>query len=66
MADLKFDKEITALLVMDPYNDFTSEEGKFWGRLKGVVEARRVVHGGSIGEPTASSRIAASTDIITF
>jgi hypothetical protein len=22
MADLKFDKEITALLIIDPYNDF--------------------------------------------
>jgi hypothetical protein len=25
MADLKFDKEITALLIIDPYNDFISE-----------------------------------------
>ena len=25
MANLKFDKEITALLVIDPYNDFISE-----------------------------------------
>ena len=29
MANLKFDKEITALLVIDPYNDFISERGKF-------------------------------------
>ncbi len=27
MAILKLDKEITALLVIDPYNDFTSERG---------------------------------------
>ena len=27
----KFDKEITALLVIDPYNDFISEGGKVWG-----------------------------------
>jgi hypothetical protein len=25
MANLKFDKDITALLVIDPYNDFISE-----------------------------------------
>lgn len=30
MADLKFNKEITALLVIDPYNDFISERGKVW------------------------------------
>ena len=28
MANLKLDKEITALLVIDPYNDFISE-GKY-------------------------------------
>ena len=39
MANLKFDKEITALLVIDPYNDFISEGGKVWDRLKGVAEA---------------------------
>jgi nicotinamidase-related amidase len=27
MANLKFDKEIAALLVIDPYNDFISEGG---------------------------------------
>ncbi len=26
MANLNFDKEITALLVIDPYNDFISEK----------------------------------------
>jgi len=30
MANPKFDKEITALLVIDPYNDFIFEGGKFW------------------------------------
>ena len=39
MADLKLDKEITALLVIDPYNDFISEGGKVWNRLKTVAEA---------------------------
>ncbi|HXU39003.1 MAG TPA: isochorismatase family cysteine hydrolase [Blastocatellia bacterium] len=39
MANLKFDNEITALLIIDPYNDFISEGGKLWDRLKGVAEA---------------------------
>jgi nicotinamidase-related amidase len=30
---------ITGLLVIDPYNDFISEGGKVWDRLKGVAEA---------------------------
>jgi hypothetical protein len=36
-----YDKEITALLVIDPYNDFVSEGGKVWDRLKAVAEAKR-------------------------
>src|SRR5215467_2106503 len=43
MADLKFDKEITALLVIDPYNDFISEGGKIWDRIKNVAEANNCV-----------------------
>jgi nicotinamidase-related amidase len=43
MENLKFDKEITALLVIDPYNDFISEGGKVWDRLKGVAEANKCV-----------------------
>jgi ureidoacrylate peracid hydrolase len=38
MANLTSDKEITALLVIDPYNDFISEGGKVWDRLKAVAE----------------------------
>ncbi|MBZ5615499.1 MAG: cysteine hydrolase [Acidobacteriia bacterium] len=38
MANLKFDREITALLVIDPYNDFISEGGKIWSRIKNVAE----------------------------
>ena len=45
MANLKFDKEITALLVIDPYNDFISEGGKVWDRLKSVAEVnKRIPH----------------------
>src|SRR5947208_283853 len=43
MANLKFDKEITALLVIDPYNDFISGGGKVWDRLKTVAEANDCV-----------------------
>ena len=39
MANLNFDKEDTALIVIDPYNDFISEGGKIWPRIKGVAEA---------------------------
>jgi hypothetical protein len=39
MANLKFDKEIAVLLVIDPYNDFICEGGKIWDRIKKVAEA---------------------------
>jgi hypothetical protein len=39
MTNLSFDTETTALLVIDPYNDFISEGGKLWDRIKGVAEA---------------------------
>jgi ureidoacrylate peracid hydrolase len=43
MAKMTYDKEITALLVIDPYNDFISEGGKLWDRLKSVAEANNCV-----------------------
>jgi nicotinamidase-related amidase len=43
MLNLKIDKEITALLVIDPYNDFISEGGKIWNRIKAVAEANHCV-----------------------
>ena len=43
MANLNFDKEITALLVIDPYNDFISEGGKIWDRIKTVAGANDCV-----------------------
>jgi len=43
MVKLTYDKELTALLVIDPYNDFISEGGKLWGRIKGVAEANHCV-----------------------
>jgi len=38
-----YDKSITALLVVDPYNDFISEGGKIWPRIKAVAEANNCV-----------------------
>jgi len=43
MATLKFEKETTALVVIDPYNDFISEGGKVWDRLKKVAQANDCV-----------------------
>ena len=43
MASVTYDKEITALIVIDPYNDFISEGGTVWDRLKGVAEANKCV-----------------------
>ena len=38
-----YDKNITELLVVDPYNDFISEGGKIWPRIKAVAEANNCV-----------------------
>jgi ureidoacrylate peracid hydrolase len=43
MATVTYDREITALVVIDPYNDFISEGGKLWDRLKAVAEANECV-----------------------
>jgi ureidoacrylate peracid hydrolase len=38
-----YSKELTGLVVIDPYNDFISEGGKVWDRLKDVAEANGCV-----------------------
>ncbi len=38
-----YDREITGLLVIDPYNDFISEGGKIWDRIRAVAEANDCV-----------------------
>jgi nicotinamidase-related amidase len=43
MVQVTYEKQLTALLVIDPYNDFISEGGKVWNRLKAVAEANRCV-----------------------
>jgi nicotinamidase-related amidase len=40
---MTFDGYLTGLLVIDPYNDFISEGGMVWDRLKGVAEANQCV-----------------------
>ena len=39
MRHLTYEKEITGLVVIDPYNDFISEGGKLWDRIESVAEA---------------------------
>jgi nicotinamidase-related amidase len=39
MTKASYAKEITGLLVIDPYNDFIAEGGKVWPRLKDVADA---------------------------
>jgi len=43
MGAVAYDRRVTALLVIDPYNDFISEGGKVWSRLKAVAEANGCV-----------------------
>ena len=43
MVELKFEREATGLLLIDPYNDFISEGGKIWDRIKTVAEANDCV-----------------------
>jgi ureidoacrylate peracid hydrolase len=43
MSNYRYDKDITALLVVDPYNDFISEGGKIWNRIRAVAEANECV-----------------------
>jgi nicotinamidase-related amidase len=38
-----YEKAVTALLVVDPYNDFISEGGKIWPHIKAVAEANHCV-----------------------
>jgi ureidoacrylate peracid hydrolase len=43
MTSVTYQKDLTGLVVIDPYNDFISEGGKVWDRLKGVAEANQCV-----------------------
>src|SRR5262249_26899644 len=43
MTTLAYDTGMTALLCVDPYNDFISEGGKIWDRIRAVAEANGCV-----------------------
>lgn len=43
MSGMTYDKQVTALLLIDPYNDFISQGGKLWDRVKDVAEANGCV-----------------------
>jgi nicotinamidase-related amidase len=43
MADVTYRQGATGLVVVDPYNDFISEGGKVWPRVREVVEANGCV-----------------------
>jgi nicotinamidase-related amidase len=43
MTCVTYNKDLTGLVVIDPYNDFISEGGKVWDRLKGVAEGNMCV-----------------------
>jgi nicotinamidase-related amidase len=43
MAGVILDQGMSALIVIDPYNDFISEGGKIWDRIKTVAEANQCV-----------------------
>jgi nicotinamidase-related amidase len=40
---MNFDRDVTGLVMIDPYNDFISEGGKVWDRLKAIAEANHCV-----------------------
>jgi len=43
MTNVTYDKDLTALVVIDPYNDFIAEGGKIWPRIRAVAEANHCV-----------------------
>ena len=43
MVKVTYNKDLTALLVIDPYNDFISEGGEIWNRIRAVAEANHCV-----------------------
>ena len=59
MNAMKYDSDITALLVIDPYNDFLSEGGKIWDRLRSVGRGQQL-HSSYDGGPDCGAAGAAS------
>ena len=44
MSNTSYTKERTALLFVDPYNDFLSEGGKLWPLVEGVAREVGLLH----------------------
>jgi ureidoacrylate peracid hydrolase len=42
LAVLIYEKDLTGLLLIDPYNDFTAEDGKLWDGVKAVPKQTTV------------------------
>jgi len=61
MTAVTYSKDMTGLVVIDPYNDFISASGKVWDRLKGVIETNNCV--GHMEQVLAAAR---SADIRVF
>ena len=61
MTAVTYSKDITGLVMIDPYNDFISAGGKVWDRLKGVIETNNCV--GHMEQVLAAAR---SADIRVF
>jgi hypothetical protein len=40
---VSYDPSTTAILLVDPYNDFLSEGGKLWPRVKAIAEEVRLL-----------------------
>ena len=38
MSDIRYEPSRTALLLVDPYNDFLSDGGKIWPMVKDVAD----------------------------
>jgi ureidoacrylate peracid hydrolase len=43
MATITYNRPLTGVMIIDPYNDFITEGGKVWDRLKPVAEANNCV-----------------------
>jgi ureidoacrylate peracid hydrolase len=61
MTAVTYSKDMTGLVVIDPYNDFISAGGKVWDRLKGVIETNNCV--GHMEQVLAAAR---SVDMRVF
>jgi nicotinamidase-related amidase len=53
-SSLTYERELTGLLIVDPYNDFLSEGGKLYERCRATLEAHNVV--GHMGDVLAAVR----------